>query len=46
MCYNGYYSNGTLLLVMVEGEAEGIDEATFCEAVLMGLESVSVVRCW
>ena len=28
-------------IVMVEGEAEGIDEATFCEAVLVGLKSVS-----
>jgi len=31
---------------MVEGEAEGTDEATFCEAVLMGLESVSTMWCW
>ena len=28
---------------MVEGEAEDIDEGTFCEAVIMGLESVCTV---
>lgn len=28
--------------MMIEGETEGVDEATFCEAVLVGLESVSV----
>ena len=28
-------------IVMVEGEAVGVDEATFCEAVTVGLESVS-----
>lgn len=31
----------TIAIVMVEGEAEDIDEATFCEAVSMGLQSVS-----
>ena len=30
---------------MVEGEAEGIDETTFCEAVMMGMSSVSVMMC-
>ena len=27
---------------MVEGEAEGIDETTFCEAVMMGMSSVRI----
>ena len=35
----------SVAIVMVEGEAEGIDEATFCEAVAMGLESVSKITC-
>lgn len=30
-------------LVMVEGEAVGVDEATFCEAVTAGLESVQPI---
>ena len=32
-----------IAIVMVEGEAVGVDEATFCEAVTLGLESVSSV---
>lgn len=30
-------------IVMVEGEAVGVDEATFCEAVTAGLESVRTI---
>ena len=32
-----------IIVVMVEGEAEDVDEATFCEAVAIGLESVSAI---
>ena len=30
-----------IAIVMVEGEGEQVDETTFCEAVILGLESVS-----
>ena len=33
-----------VVIVMVEGEAEEIDEESFCEAALMGLKSVSSMR--
>ena len=43
MCTRLLNHSNNVAIVMVEGEAEGIDEATFCEAVIMGMSSVSIM---
>ena len=45
MCTRLLNHSNNVAIVMVEGEAEGIDETTFCEAVMMGMSSVSVMMC-
>ena len=42
MCTRLLNHSNNVAIVMVEGEAEGIDEATFCEAVMMGMSSVRI----